>query len=272
LEQRVFALQDALWNTTALVDVNGDVLNRFAYTPYGVVETLNANWTHASSPSIPWAVLFRGYFADEGTGLLHARNRQYSPTLGRFVGRDPLGYVDGASMYLGYFIPNKLDPSGMEWEYRGTNRVEVLPDGSGDNGYTVSDSVVKGRCKKCCDDAYKPCKWKAELQKYVVWAEVFVASRNRFGVRTIEQQTQTLGHEFIHARGAEQVHDGFKREVNAAFPGACIYETQYECETDVAVKEIDLKRLIDAALTNNANHFGPSWVGRERGTELWWRW
>jgi RHS repeat-associated protein len=112
LEERVYALQDALWNTTALVDVNGNVLNRFAYTPYGVVETLNANWTSTASPSIPWAVLFRGYFADEGTGLLHARARQYSPTLGRFVSRDPLEYVDGMSMYSAYFVPNGLDPSG----------------------------------------------------------------------------------------------------------------------------------------------------------------
>jgi RHS repeat-associated protein len=102
-----------LWNTTALVDVNGNVLDRFAYTPYGVVETLNANWTPTASPSIPWAVLFRGYFADEGTGLLHARARQYSPTLGRFVGRDPIGYVDGLSLYSGHFVPNGLDPSGM---------------------------------------------------------------------------------------------------------------------------------------------------------------
>jgi RHS repeat-associated protein len=113
LEERVYALHDALWNTTALLDVNGNVLDRFAYSPYGVVETLNPNWTPTASPSIPWAVLFRGYFADEGTGLLHARARQYSPTLGRFVSRDPIGYVDGLSLYSGHFVPNGLDPSGL---------------------------------------------------------------------------------------------------------------------------------------------------------------
>jgi RHS repeat-associated protein len=114
LEERVYALQDALWNTTALVDVNGNVLDRFAYTPYGVVETLNVNWTPTASPSIPWAVLFRGYFADEGTGLLHARNRQYSPTLGRFIGRDEIGYLGGGlGLYAAYYIPNALDPLGL---------------------------------------------------------------------------------------------------------------------------------------------------------------
>jgi len=113
LEQRVYALQDALWNTTGLVDVNGNVLNRFAYTPYGVVETLNANWTPTGSPSIPWAVLFRGYFADEGTGLLYARARMYSPGPGRFIGRDPAGYVDGLGLYMAYFVPNGADPYGL---------------------------------------------------------------------------------------------------------------------------------------------------------------
>ena len=32
---------------------------------------------------------FTGYITDNETGLLHARARQYSPTLGRFVNRDP---------------------------------------------------------------------------------------------------------------------------------------------------------------------------------------
>jgi hypothetical protein len=43
LKERVYALQDALWNTTALVDVNGNVLNRFACTPHGVVERSSAS-------------------------------------------------------------------------------------------------------------------------------------------------------------------------------------------------------------------------------------
>ncbi len=33
--------------------------------------------------------------------------------LGRFIGRDPLGYVDGMGLYNGYFAPNGLDPFGL---------------------------------------------------------------------------------------------------------------------------------------------------------------
>jgi hypothetical protein len=51
LKERVYALQDALWNTTALVDVNGNVLNRFACTPHGVVERSSASTSVSSEPS-----------------------------------------------------------------------------------------------------------------------------------------------------------------------------------------------------------------------------
>jgi len=62
---------------------------------------------------VGWDRGFTGYVADNETGLLHARARQYSPTLGRFVGRDPVRYVDGFLLYMAYFAPNSSDPSGL---------------------------------------------------------------------------------------------------------------------------------------------------------------
>lgn len=75
---------------------------------------------------------FTGYITDSETSLSYARNRMYSPTLGRFVSRDPQrqqvrydgdlrywigpqpadGYIDGFSLYSGYFVPNDVDPTG----------------------------------------------------------------------------------------------------------------------------------------------------------------
>jgi uncharacterized protein RhaS with RHS repeats len=43
---------------------------------------------------------------------MYAFKRQYNPTLGRFTGRDPLGYRGGISLYGAYFIPNQVDPNG----------------------------------------------------------------------------------------------------------------------------------------------------------------
>ena len=49
-----------------------------------------------------------------GGGLIHNRARTRSPQLGRFLQRDPLGYVDGMNVYAGYHIlSGHLDPTGM---------------------------------------------------------------------------------------------------------------------------------------------------------------
>jgi hypothetical protein len=45
-------------------------------------------------------------------GLMQFRNRMYDVGLGRFVSRDPLGYVDGYGLQGAYFVPGGLDPQG----------------------------------------------------------------------------------------------------------------------------------------------------------------
>jgi len=59
---------------------------------------------------------FQGLPKDPETGLIYVRNRYYDPELGRFITADPLGYVDGPSMYqfAGYSPVNFSDPLGLE--------------------------------------------------------------------------------------------------------------------------------------------------------------
>jgi uncharacterized protein RhaS with RHS repeats len=38
----------------------------------------------------------------------------YHPTVGRFINRDPIGYVDGENLYAGYFVPGSVDPFGTQ--------------------------------------------------------------------------------------------------------------------------------------------------------------
>ena len=42
----------------------------------------------------------------------YKRARFYSVQLGRFISRDPLGFVDGMNLYRAYFVPSGVDPSG----------------------------------------------------------------------------------------------------------------------------------------------------------------
>jgi RHS repeat-associated protein len=59
---------------------------------------------------------FQGQPFDPETGLYYFRNRYYDPELGRFISADPLGYVDGPSLYAfaGGDPVNGRDALGLE--------------------------------------------------------------------------------------------------------------------------------------------------------------
>jgi RHS repeat-associated protein len=62
------------------------------------------------------AVLYCGYHSDAETTLYHVRNRMYNAELGRFIQRDPLGYIDGMSVYeyVGSKPSERADLLGLE--------------------------------------------------------------------------------------------------------------------------------------------------------------
>jgi RHS repeat-associated protein len=125
LEQRVYAVQDANWNTTAIIAATGvpgvsggALINRFAYTPYGEVQTLTASWTTppaGSTPAVPWAHLFQGLEFTDVTALAYVRHRDYSASLGRFIELDPIGFDAGDNnwyRFVGNQPSNATDPTG----------------------------------------------------------------------------------------------------------------------------------------------------------------
>jgi RHS repeat-associated protein len=95
LEERLYVQQDANWNVTALVERDGDVAERFVYDPYGSVTVLEANWDTLSSSAHNWVYLHQGGRFDGMAGLYHFRYRDLSPSLGRWVQRDPIELMAG---------------------------------------------------------------------------------------------------------------------------------------------------------------------------------
>jgi RHS repeat-associated protein len=124
-DERLYACQDANFNVLALVATDGNVVERYAYDPYGRVTVLHGaddadgavdEWDEdTSGPDWDNAVLYCGYRFDAETGLYHVRNRVYHPTFGRWVQRDPLGYVDGMGLYeyASSMALRARDPSGL---------------------------------------------------------------------------------------------------------------------------------------------------------------
>jgi len=106
--------QNHLYSVAAMTSSTGAVVERYRYDAYGKRTVTNAGGTPIAASTIGQQRGFTGYYLDGETELLHARARQYSPKLGRFIQRDPLGYVDGASLYGAYLVPNLVDPTGTK--------------------------------------------------------------------------------------------------------------------------------------------------------------
>ena len=70
-------------------------------------------------------------FENREPSLRYKRARIYSAQLGRFISRDPLGFVDGMSLYRAYFVPSALDPEGTDWWWPGKHAGTGIGKGIG---------------------------------------------------------------------------------------------------------------------------------------------
>jgi RHS repeat-associated protein len=97
---------DGTNSVSDVTSTGGALLDHYEYDPYG------RPWT-TSSVGNPY--LFAGREYESDTSLYFNRNRHYSPGLGRFLQRDPLGYATGMNLYsyVGNNPLNWIDPLGL---------------------------------------------------------------------------------------------------------------------------------------------------------------
>jgi RHS repeat-associated protein len=125
IETSYYYHANALYCVSALTDINGNIVERYEYNPYGKV-TISTNagpdgiWftpddTYASFSALGNPFLYTGRRLEPETGLYYYRARCYDPDSGRFVARDLLEYADGMSLYQ-YLQSNPMayfDPLGL---------------------------------------------------------------------------------------------------------------------------------------------------------------
>ena len=117
LDERLYALQDANWNTTALVNISGTVQERYTYSPFGQVTFRDGSGSTLSGSAKDWVFLHQGG-ERIAAGDYEFRNRVYSPSLGRWLSNDPLGFDAGDQNWyrtIGNNPGNGNDPSGLIW-------------------------------------------------------------------------------------------------------------------------------------------------------------
>ncbi len=144
---RLYFIQDANWNTTAVVGYDSTtqtwgVVQRYTYSPYGTITILNSDWSTPSSGTQPLVNnLYQGMALDSVTGLYHERARWYSPSLGTWISQDPAGYINGANTYQ-FVMGNpvgRVDPAGLFWGW-----LQNMVNAFNSAGYSQAGFVAPG--------------------------------------------------------------------------------------------------------------------------------
>jgi RHS repeat-associated protein len=100
------------YSIVGLSDAAGALVERYAYTAYGELTILAPDRTLRATSSFENRYTYTGREWDAGLSLYYFRARWLEPKAGRFIGRDPLGYVDGMGLYGAYFAVWGVDPTG----------------------------------------------------------------------------------------------------------------------------------------------------------------
>ncbi|MGF1483181.1 MAG: RHS repeat-associated core domain-containing protein [Opitutales bacterium] len=118
-----FYTKDHLGSTREVVANDGvTVESRYDYDPWG--ETTKIGGTGAESD-----FLYTGHFYHAGSGLYLAKYRAYDAELGRWLSRDPLGFIDGPNVYayVGNNPINVYEVHGL----KGSNPGEIVHNRTG---------------------------------------------------------------------------------------------------------------------------------------------
>jgi RHS repeat-associated protein len=140
---RKFLHADQQGSIVAVTDTNGNAIAINSYDEYGIPGAGNqGKFQYTGQAWIP------------ELGLYYYKARFYSPTLGRFLQTDPIGYNDQINLYayVGNDSINSIDPLGLQ----------LLRHNAYDSDY-ISEKKQEIR------EAMTRGLWEAEKQGYWLW-------------------------------------------------------------------------------------------------------
>jgi len=122
LNEMRYVLMD-YFNPSAITDEEGEVTERYEFSAFGVRTILNPDLTVRSSSESGMEFAFQEQFLDVDSGLMNYGYRYYSPQLGRWPSRDPIGERGGINLYgmVGNDSVNLYDRLGLDPPGKGLN-------------------------------------------------------------------------------------------------------------------------------------------------------
>lgn len=115
--EHTFYTYDANYNVTAALDRDGNVVERYTYTPYGQRTVIDDDWSSDGDGLSDISSNFghQGGVIDVESGLMKFRHRDYHVSLGNWAERDPLDFADGMNLYQAYSSNPliNIDPLGL---------------------------------------------------------------------------------------------------------------------------------------------------------------
>jgi len=101
---------NATGSTIAMTNSSQTVVNKYAYTPFGIISQ------QVEAVSQPFKYVGQYGVTAEPNGLYYMRARYYDPTIGRFISEDPAGFGGGDVNLYAYVGNNPvliIDPTGL---------------------------------------------------------------------------------------------------------------------------------------------------------------
>jgi RHS repeat-associated protein len=148
-----FAVYDANGNVTEYVNASGATVAHYEYDPFGGISRL----TGALADEFPHRFSTKYLYSE--TGLVYYGYRYYSPELGRWLSRDPVGEAGGPNVFG--FVRNTpintVDVLGLDGQKdcRGLGVTSFSFGDSRNFGIFLYDWSIRGAfdaktCKSCC--------------------------------------------------------------------------------------------------------------------------
>ena len=102
-------------SVSAVTDNNGSIVETYEYDVFGLATIKDASGNTLLSSAIGNTILYTGRRWDSESELYYYRARYYDPAIGKFLQRDPIGFMAGPNLYA--YVSNNsvnyIDPLGL---------------------------------------------------------------------------------------------------------------------------------------------------------------